>query len=88
MNDSSPSPEELDLAILGMDTPAAEKAVLEALEGLSGVVSVRLIERGAFLRYKAETVTKDEICDAVRKAGYRATVFQDSKTGETGSAPA
>jgi hypothetical protein len=54
------------------------------LEKLPGMLSVRLIERGAFVRYHAEVITKEEICDGVRQAGYRASVFQDSKSGKTG----
>jgi hypothetical protein len=77
-------PEELDLAIPDMDSETAELAVKASLEQLPGIVSVRLLERGAFARYNANVITKDQICIAVRQAGYRASVFQDSKSGHTG----
>ena len=76
--------EELDLAIPDMDSKTAELAVKASLEQLPGIVSVRLLERGAFARYNASMINKDQICAAVRQAGYRASVFQDSKSGQTG----
>jgi len=76
--------EELDLAIPDMDSETAELAVKASLEQLPGIVSVRLLERGAFVRYNANVITKDQICIAVRQAGYRASIFQDSKSGQTG----
>ena len=76
--------EELDLAIADMDSKTAELAVKASLEQLPGIVSVRLMERGAFVRYHADAITKEQICAGVRQAGYRASVFQDSKSGHTG----
>jgi len=75
--------EELDLAIPDMDTPDAERKVKAALELLQGIESVRLIERGAYIRHNADSITADEICAAIRQGGYRASIFQDS-AGRTG----
>ena len=81
----SPLPsEELDLAIPDMDSETAELSVKNSLEKLPGIISVRLLERGAFARYNPNVINKDQICIAVRQAGFRASVFQDSKTGQTG----
>lgn len=77
-------PAELDLAIPDMDSEQAELAVKASLEQLPGVLAVRLLERGAFARYNPDAITKEDICTAVRQAGYRASVFQDSKSGKTG----
>jgi copper chaperone CopZ len=76
--------EELDLTIPDMDSQTAELAVKASLEQLPGMISVRLFERGAFAHYDPNAIDKDQICAAVRQAGYRASVFQDSKTGQTG----
>jgi len=84
MKNETIHPEELDLAIPDMDSPTAELAVKGSLEKLPGVIAVRLLERGAFARYNPDVITKDQICMAIRQAGYRASVFQDSKTGQTG----
>jgi hypothetical protein len=76
--------EELDLAIPDMDSETAELAVKASLEQLPGIINVRLLERGAFARYNPNAIDKDQICTAVRQAGYHASIFQDSKTGKTG----
>ena len=84
MKTEQPHYEELDLAIPDMDSETAERAVQHSLEQLPGIASVRLLERGAFARYNPNVITQDQICIAVRQAGYRASIFQDSKTGRTG----
>ena len=84
MKTEKPHPEELDLAIPDMDSETAEMAVKASLERLPGMIAVRLIERGAFARYNPNVINMDQICLAVRQAGYRASIFQDSKTGRTG----
>ena len=76
--------EELDLAIPDMDSKQAELEVKASLEQLPGIIAVRLVERGAFARYNPNVINKDQICFAVRQAGYRASIFQDSKSGQTG----
>jgi hypothetical protein len=84
MKTERPHPEELDLAIPDMDSKQAEMEVKASLEKLPGMIAVRLLERGAFARYNPNVINKDQICVAVRQAGYRASIFQDSKSGKTG----
>jgi hypothetical protein len=74
---------EVDLAIPDMDSHLAEEKVKAALEGIKGIETVRLVERGAWLRHQPDVITADQICQAIRQAGYRASVFQDT-TGRTG----
>ena len=84
---NSPSnghPEELDLMIPDMDTEGAERQVKEVLERLPGIRYVRLVQRGALVRYNPDGIGPDEICTAIRQSGFRASTFQDSKTGKTG----
>ena len=76
--------EELDLAIPDMDSEAARAAVKACLQKLPGIIRVLLVGRGAFASYDPNAINKDQVCAAVRQAGYRASVFQDSKTGQTG----
>jgi copper chaperone CopZ len=78
------SGEDLNLAIPDMNTEEAVRRGSAALMTLPGVIAARVIERGAFVRYRPEAVTKDEICQAMARAGFRATVFQDEKSGKTG----
>lgn len=77
--------EELDLAIANMDFPGEEKRVRSILEGLPGVRSVRIQERGALIKYNTKGISRDRICKALGDAGLRYTVFQDSATGQTGA---
>lgn len=83
MNAETPSAE-LDLAIPDMDNAAAEARVAAALQNLPGVQHVRLVERGAFIRYNPRGISHTELCTAIRRAGFRASTFQDSESGETG----
>lgn len=76
--------EELDLAIPDMDTPGAEEQVAKVLKDIPGIGAVLLLERGAFIHYNADAITHEQICDLIRKAGFRASTFQDSESGETG----
>ena len=74
---------ELDLAIPDMDSENAERQVQDLLQGVPGIEAVRLMERGAWLRHRPETISADQICAVIRNAGFRPSVFQDS-TGRTG----
>jgi hypothetical protein len=80
-----PAPtEELDLAIPDMDSDGAEEQVKGILERLPGIQTVRLVGRGAFIKYNPVGINADEICTAIRQSGFRASLFQDSKSGATG----
>lgn len=76
--------EELDIAIPDMLTESDEKKAGNTLRRLPGIGGVRVIQRGALVSYRAASITKDEICHALRELGFRASVFQDSKTGQLG----
>lgn len=76
--------DELDLAIPNMDSQEAEQSVRGILRKLRGIHAMRLIERGAWLEYNSSAVSVTEICTALHRAGFRAGLFQDSKTGRTG----
>jgi hypothetical protein len=81
MSLESPMPDttsahELDLAIPDMDSRQAEERVRGILTDLPGIESVRLIERGAYIRHRS-AITPRQICEAIRNGGYRASIFQD-----------
>jgi len=75
---------ELDLAIPDMDSQRAESEVAALLKDVPGVIHVRLFSRGAFIRYRASAITPAAICELIRRAGFRASTFQDSASGRTG----
>jgi len=84
MNADNIHVEELDLTIPDMDAEAARMVVKASLKPLPGIIGVMFVGRGAFIRYNPNTINEDQICAAVLQAGYRASVLQDSKTGQTG----
>lgn len=75
---------ELDLAIPDMLVEADEIKASDILRHLPGVDAVRVVQRGAWVNYRPDVISKDEICHALRSAGLRAGVFQDSLSGQTG----
>jgi hypothetical protein len=81
---SSAPNEELDLMIPDMDSAETETSVQSVLQRLPGIQAVRIIQRGAWIRYNPLGISPDEICTAIRQSGFRASIFQDSKTGRTG----
>lgn len=77
--------EQLDLSIPNMDTGMAESAVSGLLSRLPGVNNVRLIERGAWIEYDSSGISAPHIVSMLHRAGFRAGMFQDSKSGHMGS---
>jgi hypothetical protein len=76
--------EKPDMPISDMDLGIAELEVRASLQNLPGIIGVLLVGRGAFIRYNPNAINEDQICSAVRPAGYRLSNSQDSKTGQTG----
>lgn len=76
--------DELDLAIPNLESLADEIRAGEILKGIYGIESVRFIERGAWISYRSADITHEQICDILHRAGFRASTFQDSKSGQTG----
>jgi hypothetical protein len=76
--------EELDLMIHDMDSAETEGHVQRVLQRLPGIRAVRIVERGAWIKYNPLGIGPEEICTAIRQSGFRASIFQDSLTGKTG----
>jgi hypothetical protein len=81
---SSAPAEELDLMVHDMDSAETETRVQGVLQKLPAIQAVRIIQRGVWIRYNPLGISPDEICTAIRQSGFRASIFQDSKTGRTG----
>ena len=77
--------DEVDLAIPNMHSREEEARAGQILRELPGVTGVRLVQRGAWVAYRAATISHDRICQALRHAGFRVNTFQDSATGIVGS---
>jgi hypothetical protein len=72
--------EEPDIPISDMDLGIAELTVKASLQNLPGIIGVLLVGRGAFIRYNPNAINENQICSAIRQAGYRASVFQETNT--------
>jgi len=77
--------DEVDLAIPNMHSRDEEVRAGQILRALPGVTGVRLVQRGAWVAYRAATISHERICLALRHAGFRVNTFQDSATGFVGS---
>jgi hypothetical protein len=76
--------EELDLMIPELHSAEEETAAGHAIRVLPGIDSVRFVQGGAVVSYRADSISKEEICSTLRQAGFRASTFQDSFSGKTG----
>ena len=76
--------EELDLMIPELHSAEEEHAAGAAIRRLPGIDAVRFVQGGAVVAYRAESISKEEICNTLRQAGFRASTFQDSYSGKTG----
>ncbi len=79
--------EELDLSVPDLDIQADEEKAGAVLNKLHGVSAVRILEHGIWLSYHPAQITKEAVLTALAQAGFHATTFQDSASGETGSSP-
>ncbi len=75
--------QELDLVVSDLQSPADEKRLQKALERMPGVQAARIIPEGVWIRYDADSVSKDKLCQSLRAAGFKPQMFQDSLSGET-----
>ena len=72
--------EELELGIGGLDSETAEEKLAGVLRDLHGIHGVRLVRGGAHIIFNPLGISREEICTAVRRAGFALDTTQ--KTGE------
>ena len=65
--------ETVTFEITEVNSPQATSAVCAGLQGLNGVRDVQFVGGGALVTFNPLGITKDEICTAIRRSGYRAT---------------
>lgn len=72
--DSNEAPlEQVEFDINDINSEAAQNAVRDAVKDLNGVRDVQFVAGGAVVIYNPIGITKEEICTAIRRSGYRAT---------------
>jgi hypothetical protein len=75
--------QELDLVVADLQSQADEKRLQKMLERMPRVQAARIIPEGVWIRYDANSVSRDKICRSLNEAGFKPQLFQDSLTGET-----
>ena len=86
-NDSNqqnqPPLEQAEFDINDANTEPAHRAICDAVNGLNGVREVQFVGGGVVVTFNPIGITKEEICTAIRRSGYRATEITSSP-GEAG----
>jgi len=73
---NDPPLEQAEFDINDVDSEVAHRVVSEAVKNLNGVRDVRFVGGGAIVTYNPIGITKEEICTAIRRSGYRATEIE------------
>jgi hypothetical protein len=55
------------------DSEVAHNAIRDAVKDLNGVREVNFVGGGVIVTFNPIGITKEEICTAIRRSGYRAT---------------
>jgi len=72
-NQDDPPLEQVEFDINDINSDAAHNTVRDALKDLNGVRDVQFVGGGAIVTYNPLGISKNEICTAIRRSGYRAT---------------
>lgn len=76
--------EEMDVAISNMESSDEEARAAHIVRGIAGVEAARILPRGIWMRYRPRDVTPGQIIEALIDEDFKATLVQDSASGETG----
>ena len=72
-NTDDPPLEQVEFDINDINSEVAQNAVRDAVKDLNGVRDVQFVGGGAIVTYNPIGTTREEICTAIRRSGYRAT---------------
>ena len=70
---NDPPLEQVEFDINDINSEVAQNSVRDAVKDLNGVRDVQFVGGGAVVTYNPLGITKEEICTAIRRSGYRAT---------------
>jgi hypothetical protein len=76
MTQSEAPLEQVEFDINDINSEVAQNTVRAALKDLNGVRDIQLVTGGALITYNPLGITKEEICTAIRRSGYRATEIE------------
>lgn len=81
--ENEPPLEQASFEINDADSEVAHTAIRDAVKDLNGVREVNFVGAGVIMTFNPIGITKEEICTAIRRSGYRATDI----TSSAGEAP-
>jgi copper chaperone CopZ len=76
---NEPPLEQVEFDINDINSEVARNAVRDAVKDLNGVRDVQFGGGGAVVTYNPIGITKEEICTAIRRSGYRATEIETKR---------
>jgi hypothetical protein len=76
--ENAPPLEQAEFDINDADSEVAHRAICDAVNGLNGIREVQFVGSGVVVTFNPIGITKDEICTAIRRSGYRATEITSS----------
>ena len=77
--DENPPPlEHASFEINDADSEVAHNAIRDAVKDLNGVREVNFVGGGVIVTFNPIGITREEICTAIRRSGYRATEITSS----------
>ena len=79
---NEPPLEQAEFDINDANTEAAHRAICDAVNGLNGVRDVQFVGGGVVVTFNPIGITKEEICTAIRRSGYRATLLHSESGGQ------
>ena len=78
-NANDPPLEQAELDINDINSEVAQNTVRDAVKDLNGVRDVQFVGGGAVVTYNPLGISKEEICTAIRRSGYRATEIETKR---------
>jgi hypothetical protein len=75
---NDPPLEQVEFDINDINSEVAQNTVRDAVKDLNGVRDVQFVGGGAIVTYNPLGITKEEICTAIRRSGYRTTEITSS----------
>ena len=70
--------EQVEFDVNDADSDTAHRAVCDAVNWLNGVREMNFVGEGVIVTFNPLGITKEEICTAIRRSGYRATEITSS----------
>ena len=76
--ENEPPLEQASFEMNDADSEVAHNMIRDAVKDLNGVRDVQFVGGGVIVTFNPIGITKEEICTAIRRSGYRATEITSS----------